>query len=174
MRIRPATVEDAPTIAVIHVAAWREAYRGLMSSEFLASLSVEKRTQQWTAALAQDSPILRLVIEHEGCVAGFCSSGAFRDEQLAREEGVELYSINIDPNYWRHGLGKGLIEYVSDYYLQKKAKAIYLWVLNGNQRAMAFYKNLGFLPDGRSKVDYGHAGEPLHELLYVRDLTTST
>ncbi|WP_431686267.1 hypothetical protein [Hahella sp. NBU794] len=42
MRIRPATVEEAPTIAVIHVAAWREAYRGLMSSEFLASLSVEK------------------------------------------------------------------------------------------------------------------------------------
>jgi hypothetical protein len=54
--VRPATVEDAPAIAAIHVRVWQYAYRGIVPDSFLDSLSSERRTDQWMAALSQPGP----------------------------------------------------------------------------------------------------------------------
>lgn len=43
MKVRMATPEDVRSIAEIHVAAWRAAYRDLMPQAFLDQVSVDKR-----------------------------------------------------------------------------------------------------------------------------------
>ena len=40
--IRPATLEDAPAIARVHVDTWRTTYAGIVPDEHLAKLSYER------------------------------------------------------------------------------------------------------------------------------------
>jgi hypothetical protein len=41
--IRMATFDDAPALANMHVASWRETYASILPAAMLASLSVQKR-----------------------------------------------------------------------------------------------------------------------------------
>jgi hypothetical protein len=45
--VRRAEPQDAPAVARVHVASWRQAYRGLLPQEYLDSLSIEARTTTW-------------------------------------------------------------------------------------------------------------------------------
>lgn len=49
---RPATVDDAPAIAAIHVRSWQRAYADLLPADFLAGLDVEQRVAYWRRDLA--------------------------------------------------------------------------------------------------------------------------
>ena len=53
VQVREARRDDAQGIAQVHVASWRSTYHGIMPAEFLAGLSVERRTQYWMETLAE-------------------------------------------------------------------------------------------------------------------------
>lgn len=54
MLIRPATVDDAHDLAVVHVRSWQQAYRGLMPQAVLDRLSIAEREAGWARLLASD------------------------------------------------------------------------------------------------------------------------
>jgi len=58
LTIRPATAADAPAIAHIHVASWREAYAGIVPTAYLEGLDVDAR-EQWWVELLDHSPLDR-------------------------------------------------------------------------------------------------------------------
>jgi RimJ/RimL family protein N-acetyltransferase len=101
LQIRPALLDDAASIATIHVEGWQEAYRGLMPQNYLNSLNISERQQLWQKRL--DSPKSdqkTFVIETKNEVQGFSSFGRSRDfSDLG-----EIYAIYIAPDWWRHGL----------------------------------------------------------------------
>ncbi|UWF78747.1 hypothetical protein JRG78_11030 [Microbacterium sp. EF45047] len=79
VRVRQAVRGDAPGIAVVHVRAWQEAYRGLMPQDVLDGLSVEQRENGWDAILRDPRPnSLTLVAERDGSIVGWASIGAAR------------------------------------------------------------------------------------------------
>ena len=51
VRLRRATVDDAPAIAGVHVRTWQAAYRGLMPQALLDSLTFERRRGWWKGQL---------------------------------------------------------------------------------------------------------------------------
>jgi hypothetical protein len=51
VKIRKATADDAKGIARVHVDAWKSTYRGLVSDEYLDSLSYESREQMWAKVI---------------------------------------------------------------------------------------------------------------------------
>src|SRR5437870_7004792 len=71
LSIRDATRADARAIAEIHVAAWRAAYRGLIPDDYLASLSVEKRTAFWETIIGRPGPRKLALAELDAEMAGF-------------------------------------------------------------------------------------------------------
>ena len=80
--VRRAEPQDAPAVARVHVASWRQAYRGLLPQEYLDSLSVEARTMTWAKAFSQlpDQTSTTLVGELGGQIVGFACVGPSRDE----------------------------------------------------------------------------------------------
>src|SRR5205814_10200325 len=104
LSIRDATRADARAIAEIHVAAWRAAYRGLIPDDYLASLSVEKRTGFWETIIGRAGPAKLALADLDGEMAGFCLFGPTRDE--APSDIAEIYSLNIHPDRWRLGAGR--------------------------------------------------------------------
>jgi hypothetical protein len=47
MRVREASIEDAPTIAKVTVDTWETAYRGIIDDNYLNNLPYEEREQGW-------------------------------------------------------------------------------------------------------------------------------
>ena len=68
---------DSRAIAEVHVASWRAAYVDIVSSEYLASLSVEQRQASWQQQLAEGEPEV-LVAREGSSVPGFVAFGRCR------------------------------------------------------------------------------------------------
>ncbi len=70
MNIRPATPDDAPALAKVHIDSWRSAYRGLVPDSHLAKLDYGRRAERFRESLSTHSEETYLV-EDNGEVLGF-------------------------------------------------------------------------------------------------------
>jgi L-amino acid N-acyltransferase YncA len=173
MKIRPARPEDAPSVAVIHVDAWRAAYVGLVPQAFLVGLSVESRTAMWQRAFAAPGPAVNLVAEDaDQQINGFCVYGPSRDADAQGQAIGELAVLYVQPDRWRTGVGLALWSDVLAGARLAGWSAVTLWVLHGNLPARNFYEKLGFVADGAEKRSAQHTGGELHEVRYRLDLAS--
>ncbi|MDQ1748884.1 MAG: hypothetical protein QOD07_3147 [Frankiaceae bacterium] len=171
--IRPATVTDAPGIAVVHVESWRAAYRGLLPQVVLDGLSVDRRATSWRDSIgAGDGHTLVAVDEPSGRVCGFVNVGPSRDPDAANSDTTssigELRAIYLLPDAWGTGTGRRLHDAALELLRPDFAEAT-LWVLDTNVRARAFYERMGWYDDGVTKND-DRGGVVLSEIRYRRAL----
>ena len=149
--VRRALVADAPHMARVHVACWRQTYRGLMPDSVLDDPDLpHARRRFWTGALTDERYISNrvAVAEHDGAVIGIAMSGPVEDSDATWS--AQLYVMYVDAPHHGCGAGPALLDAV----LEPSASAA-LWVADPNPRAQAFYRKHGFVPDGHSKVEGG-------------------
>ena len=78
--------------------------------------------------------------EHDAALIGFVNAGLGR-EPLPHFE-IQLYALYVRAAWWGTGVGHALFaSAVGD-------RSAYLWVLEGNDRAIRFYERQGFRFDG--------------------------
>jgi L-amino acid N-acyltransferase YncA len=135
--VREATVEDAQSIAAIHVATWRHAYRGIVPATLLASLSVEQRTKDWVTRL-QPGNRQTYVLETEGVICGWASIGPSRDDDH-KGDYAELYAIYMAPAQIGRSLGQLLYARCEQELEKDRYPFISVWVLEANAVARRFY-----------------------------------
>ena len=69
--LRPATLADAPAIARLHLASWRQAYRDLAPREAFEAMDEALRVRRWTAMLTEPLAQQAVVVaEQDGRLAG--------------------------------------------------------------------------------------------------------
>jgi GNAT superfamily N-acetyltransferase len=168
--IRPARADDAGGMALVHVTAWQEAYRGLLPADYLTSLTVPGAEQRWLAILSSDRGHSRfLVAQNEsGAILAISSVGVARERDLPPGVG-ELQMINVDPRWWGAGLGTALLARAEAELRAMACTGAYLWVLEGNTRAEQFYRHCGWQETEVRRNDRRIAGSP-REIQYVRVL----
>lgn len=151
MQVKPATPDDAPEIPRIGVLGWQAAYRDLMPADYLAELSVDRRSANWrhSIGLGRD----RILVARDGQrVLGFSCCAPARDEDTP-PHAAELIALYLDPAVWRHGHGRQLLQAGRDDMAARGFTSMTLWVLAGNARAIAFYQAMGFAAEpGRVKT----------------------
>ena len=150
--VRKATIADARRIAEIHVDAWQEAYPGVMPSDFLESITVERRESRWTKQLATGDWNV-LVSEVDEDLAGWIVYGKSRDEDAGPAVG-EVHALNVDPKFWGRGAGKALCREACHRLFEAGFDEVTLWVLEDNPRACLFYQALGFRLDPDARQDF--------------------
>lgn len=177
--IRDAVGADARGVAVVHVDSWRSAYAGLIPQDVLDRQSVAARTEMWTTwierSLAGEStdaygpvPHRLVVAERDGRVVGWASFGGGRDEGTG-DQG-EIAGLYAHPEVWSQGVGGALIRHAEDALRAEGRSQAYLWVLDGNERAIGFYRAHGWEFDGGEKFGEGGSVDGLHELRMSRAL----
>lgn len=149
--IRPATDDDAYGIALVHVTSWQTAYRGLIPDEVLDHLSVSERTERWRRLLREPTEGHTLVAAHDGEILGWASFGRGRDEGMV--DGGELWGLYVLPDALSSGVGHALITAAETGLRGAGFRSAYLWVLDGNDRAAAFYERHDWKADGTLKHD---------------------
>ena len=143
-KLRPG--DDLFAVSRVYEESWREAYRGLLPQEYLNSIPLGK----WVPYLEQAGRESLLLLKGEKIV-GTASCCASRTPELAGwGEIVFLYLL---PEYWGNGWGKALLSAAVKQLESMGYRDLFLWVLEGNQRARAFYECMGFRPSGAYTED---------------------
>ena len=178
LTIRPATPYDAQAIARIRVQGWRFAYQGLISQDYLDSLSVAEDTERMRGYLSQflqNSPPSRsesvqgssddekrsfMLAVRDDAVLGFCHFSAAPNNADRPERATpggemvgRLHSLYIDPDALGQGIGHALMSHALSTFAVWGCERAHLWVLEGNSRAISFYERQGWQLTGDTKVD---------------------
>jgi GNAT superfamily N-acetyltransferase len=148
VHVRDATIDDAESLAIVHVRGWQWGYRGMLPSAYLAGLSVERRAEQWRSWLLDPGRTCTWVAgTEELALAGFVAAGPSRDPGAGAETG-EIYAIYLEEAAAGSGAGRALLERGIDGLREAGFARATLWVLRDNARARRFYEKEGWTADG--------------------------
>ncbi len=132
--VRKAEKEDVRQIAEILVEDWQKAYRGIIDSDFLDSMSADQRYEieikryQKYAVAADGNEIL-----------GYAWL-EMAENEAADCEIIALYVRYSDRN---KGIGKLLFQYSVRYFRESGKKRMIIWCLKENDEARRFYEKAG-------------------------------
>jgi L-amino acid N-acyltransferase YncA len=163
-RIREATVEDAAAIARVHVATWQTTYTGLFPADFMASMTVERRTNMWRSNISTSREGGRAVFVAEDAkgVFGFVSGGPEREHDALYKG--ELYAIYLLKTAEGRGAGRALLLRMAQFLRDQGYSNMLLWVLKDNPHARGFYEAMGGQYVREKTVEFG--GQPIIEVGY--------
>jgi ribosomal protein S18 acetylase RimI-like enzyme len=140
MEFRDAGAHDAERVAELHADSWRRFYRGAYSDSFLDGDVLANRRATWTDRFAHPYPSATILAEQDGELAGFAHVIFDDDPQW----GSLVDNLHVRHDRRRGGLGRELLARSAAAAAQQAARAgLYLWVLEQNTAAQAFYRAQG-------------------------------
>lgn len=131
---------------------WEETYRGLMPDEVLNSRTLEQCVD--IAAHRLGDALVVLTKQRE--VAGFVGYAPQARPFVERENTSEVIGLYLLRAYQKKGLGRALLE---ECFSRLPFPQVVLYVLDGNQNAIDFYRHMGFQFTGRQRKSPCPGGE---------------
>jgi GNAT superfamily N-acetyltransferase len=140
LRLRLATAADAEAIAKLHAESWRRHYRGAYSDAFLDGDVVVDRLAVWSERLEQPDPRYCTILAEDDHLVGFANT-IFEDDS---RWGALLDNLHVAGHHQRRGIGSRLLAMTGSAVVEHPRKSgLYVWVLEQNLGAQAFYGALG-------------------------------
>ncbi|MDQ2095806.1 GNAT family N-acetyltransferase [Rhodalgimonas zhirmunskyi] len=148
LALRRAGPEDAGALCKLHVAVWRATYADLAPPKALAALDEAHRLPGWRAHLEKVSEGEGTIMaEVAGALAGFVRYGPASQPELGH--GGEIKHLYVDPAHAGQGIGRALLRAGLDALREVGQDVVCLAVVEGNIRALRFYKAMGGVEAGR-------------------------
>ena len=156
IHIRTAQRTDAAAIAHVHAATWKEAYRGLLDSQYLDNMGERRLTTRWRTHLDRreqdrDEEVLVALVGRE--VVGFAAVSASREAFAPWD--AEITMAYVLKEHRGSGIGRGLMKASADHCIRRGLFSGGLWVLRDNGAARDFYEALEGEPTGRKADSVG-------------------
>ena len=149
--IRPARAADASEIALVHDAAWRDAYRGIIPGRELEKMIARRGPRWWETAIRRGSRLL--VLDFDESIGGYVSYGHNRVPALPYAgEIIELY---LAPEFQGLGFGRRLFNAARRDLAEYGLMSTLVWALADNQRAVDFYLRMGGIEARRAEERFG-------------------
>jgi ribosomal protein S18 acetylase RimI-like enzyme len=123
----------------------------MVEQHVLDDLTVESQAVIWRD-LIEDRFTVLLVLDEDAIVGACAVAAPSRDEDEPRRV-AEFFSVNVDPDLFREGIGWRLIQGVIDHVSTGEWDELTCWALTENVAAQRLYAGLGFEADGAQKKD---------------------
>ena len=159
--IRGAKASDAESIAAVHDAAWRDAYRGIIPGRELEKMVARRGPRWWRTAILRGTRLC--VLDFDDTIGGYASYGRNRVPSLPF--GGEIFELYLAPEFQGLGFGKRLFKAARRDLAEHGFTSVLVWALSDNDRALAFYERLGgrvvrkaeerFGEESRGRVAFG-------------------
>ena len=141
LRFRMAEADDAAGLARLHADSWQRHHRGAFSDAFLDGDVAGYLLARWAGRLSAPDPQARTIVaELGGEVVGLAHT------QLGENAdwGALLDNLHVSSGLKRLGIGTRLLALTAQAVLDSApASGLYLWVLEQNVGAQAFYTARG-------------------------------
>lgn len=140
-KTRMATLADAPAIAEIHAASWRNTYNNVLTGVYLSNIVPAERMEVWNDRLQNPkSDQCVMVAEIDDEVVGFVCVYSRENP----EWGSYLDNLHVRSSHQSMGIGKSLLtEAIRWCHEIEPASGMCLLVNQDNLKAQEFYKGLG-------------------------------
>ncbi|MES2124595.1 MAG: GNAT family N-acetyltransferase [Gemmatimonadota bacterium] len=140
LRLRLAVPDDADTVAALHAASWRSAYRGLLDDEFLDGPLEEYSRRRWRAwfTLIGGPPSHLVIAERAGTPVGFLCV-----VHCGGEFGDLIANLHVAAAHRSSGVGRRLMQEARRLVREQGNEAMHLWVYASNEGAIRFYDREG-------------------------------
>jgi GNAT superfamily N-acetyltransferase len=164
--IRAAVASEAPAIAAVAAAAWRDTYAGLLRVDTIETF-IERAYSRERLESRIDRDVFLVAERPVSGVVGRAGSDAEAADALqvvafcdARDgdSHVELYAIYALPEARGQGAGTALLRALQ---ARHPGRPIAAEVLAGNRKGETFYERRGFVP--RERIDTELFGETVVE-----------
>ena len=142
LRFRVAEDSDAKAIAALHADSWQRHYRIAYTDRFLDEEAEGFLLNLWTGRFAGPDPgrCTILAEDGDGALAGLAHT-AFDDHPAW---GALLDNLHVAYDRKRRGIGTRLLSLTAQTVLaERPGSGLYLWVLEKNVNARAFYDARG-------------------------------
>ncbi|HZG75715.1 MAG TPA: GNAT family N-acetyltransferase [Paenibacillus sp.] len=155
--IRRSRAEDIPALTALHNRVWNED-----NSPHVAPMTEEE--------YAERHPVGgELVATVGGALAGFI---VFRNaSRMESHAHVAELAIAVDPEFQGLGIGRRLVEAACVEAKAQGKRKLSLRVMSSNEKAIAFYKKLGFQEQGRLVEEFYAGGRYVDDVLMYKMLT---
>jgi ribosomal protein S18 acetylase RimI-like enzyme len=158
-QIRAMTGEDVPAVSRLMEDSWRRTYGPILGEDAAARISGDRHAPDRLASDLADTDMMSFVAERsDGVVVGYAMA-QFKDGD------VMLDRLHVDSSEFGTGVAVDLLHAVLAAHAGMPSIAIE--VLEGNDRALAFYKKHGFEVVERRVAPHGAVG---HSSLIMRRL----
>ncbi|GGX52738.1 GNAT family N-acetyltransferase [Streptomyces fructofermentans] len=139
MHLTIGTPADADAVAALHTASWRSAYAALMPSAYLDGPLSDDHLAKWRTRTADPSPDRILLLAREaGGLLGFIHLAVAPDGR------VHVDNLHVRPRRVGTGVGRALLRRGFAWAAaHRPGHDVFLEVLVGNDRAIAFYERAG-------------------------------
>ena len=149
--IRAMTEQDVPAVSKLLGESWRRTYGSIIGLEMTARISDEHHSPERIAEELADDNRMSFVAERaDGSISGYAMA------EMDAAGDVMLDRLHIDRSEFGTGLAADLLHAVLA--AHAGVPSIALEVLEGNDRALAFYRKHGFEVVERRPASHGAAG----------------
>jgi GNAT superfamily N-acetyltransferase len=166
IEIRRAVPGDERDLATIHVAAWSDAYRGLLPDDVIDGQTVDRRIRQWERTLGSGS-IASWIATVGGRPAGLISVGGTAQGDIG-----EVLTLHVTRPYWDLGVGSRLLEAGAAHLEALGFASAGLWVIDTSARGRRFLEHKGWSLNGDTRMD-DTFGRAISEVRYVSRMWVS-
>jgi GntR family transcriptional regulator len=139
--IETATPDHASAIGVLHARSFAVTYPTVPPVGPALERSV------WRQRLSKSDGREVVVARSGQRVVGFAYIGPSDDPAASPGTG-HIYSLHVDPDLHRHGIGRRLLDETMRHFVSSGCTTATLWVVKENDPARHFYARLGWSPDG--------------------------
>lgn len=151
--IRRARPSDSDGLSIVHDAAWREAYQGIIPGvgiERALSLRGPEWWRKRAARVTGHAGRQILVLEIGDQIGGYAIYGPNRTLSLSQRG--EIDALYLDPVCHGLGFGRRLFRAARRDLAGQSLGSTIIWCLDANQRGSKFYIGLGGAPHARSEL----------------------
>ncbi len=149
LSFRRAGPGDAEAVAKLHAESWRGHYRGAYSDSFLDGDVITDRLAVWSERLREPDLRRCTILAVDGGLVGFANTVLGPDQTW----GALLDNLHVADQHKRRGVGSRLLALTAETVIGwPEATGLYLWVLEQNVDAQAFYRSRGATYVGRELV----------------------
>ena len=141
-KVRPATLRDAKSIAELHNATAREAFKSMIGDVPIADVPLDKRQAYWREAIEYSEPQVQVVLDDDKII-GFVGFDRSRDKGTPPTMG-EIWAIYVAAAYWGQGCWRGFVGRSPRRPARRRLYPRIVWVPLANDRAMRFHELAGF------------------------------
>ena len=148
-KLRLATRSDAPGLAAVFIAAWRNSYPGIIEQSVLDRLD-HADIADWLGTLTSSNGPTTMVVEGDGGeILAFSRHG----EDPSDGRRGHIFSLYVAPEASGRGIARALLDHDLRVLAERGLDAVTLWVFEKNKAARNLYASFGFFPDGAHRVE---------------------
>ena len=152
--------DDRLAVSGIYEASWKYAYRDILPGEYLESIPAGR----WVSGLDFSDRIHLVMLDGGRYIGAACCCASRFPEFDGWGEIVSLYLL---PSHMGRGYGRPLLEAAVSALAGQGYRDVFLWVLEENRRARAFYEKMNFQLSGARRADV-IGGKTVREAAYCR------